>query len=100
MKPHHVAALALAGWYLMIPPFVKDPSGVIVGPEQSAPIGQWRVMKSFDSAADCERAKDQEPTEQIRAGQQLKLSSQVQNAWMQAYAMAECIESGDLRLTK
>jgi hypothetical protein len=37
MKPRHVAALALVGWYLMVPPLVP----------------QWTILDSFDSAEEC-----------------------------------------------
>jgi hypothetical protein len=53
MKPRHAAALALVGWYLMVPPLRHGkPTGAdAVGPE--APLSVWQNMGSFDTAADC-----------------------------------------------
>jgi hypothetical protein len=45
VKPRHAAALALVGWYLMTPP----PDNV------NAPISQWDVGASYDSADQCTR---------------------------------------------
>jgi hypothetical protein len=54
MKPHHAAALALVGWYLMSPSLTDDGLGVI----SSAPLSQWEILASFDAARDCEREKE------------------------------------------
>jgi hypothetical protein len=53
MKPRRAAALALVGWYLMLPPLRRgQPTGAgAVGPE--APLSVWQNMGSFDSATDC-----------------------------------------------
>ncbi len=50
MKPRHVAALALVGWYLMVPPS----SCFRKGPNVDAPISGWHVKKSFETAIQCE----------------------------------------------
>ena len=39
-------ALALFGWYLMVPP---------VGGDASAPRSHWRTIDSFDTAQECRR---------------------------------------------
>jgi len=54
MKSRHAAALALVGWYLMIPPM-----GLHVEVEYNAPLSQWDMMGSFDSADECEKAYQQ-----------------------------------------
>jgi len=48
MKPRHVAALSLLGWYLMVPPrsWVMGEKGL---------ISDWTILQGFDSADDCER---------------------------------------------
>ncbi len=43
MNCRHVAALALVGWYLLLP--TNSPK---------APLSQWKQAQSFDTAADCE----------------------------------------------
>jgi hypothetical protein len=48
MKLRHAPALALAGWYLMMPP--AAPGGQ---PDLNAPFSRWQIAESFDSALDC-----------------------------------------------
>jgi hypothetical protein len=57
MKPQLAAALALVGWYLMTPPPSKAPNvGWVVSP--SDPLNEWRHIASYDTAAECETARD------------------------------------------
>jgi hypothetical protein len=51
MKICHVAGLALAGWCLMMPPFVQGKHGLVDG---DAPLSKWTVTNTFDTAAECE----------------------------------------------
>jgi hypothetical protein len=48
MKPGHAAALALVGWYLMMPPNKKN----------DAPLSEWTVSRSYDSAQACQSAQN------------------------------------------
>jgi hypothetical protein len=50
MKLRHATALALVGWYLIGPPLSK------LTVEPSTPLSAWRILHTFDSAADCEKA--------------------------------------------
>ena len=43
MKVCHATALALAGWYLMMPP----------ANQLGAPLSKWKILESFDSASQC-----------------------------------------------
>ena len=52
MKPRHAAALALVGWYLMVPPPVIHSS---VPVDTDAPLSKWGIFSAHDSAADCEQ---------------------------------------------
>jgi len=47
----HTAALALAGWYLILPNPLLDGS-----PDTNAPLSAWSQSGIFDRAADCEQA--------------------------------------------
>ncbi len=49
MKPRHTAALALIGWYLMVPPRASDHRTFIF----DAPLREWSIMGSYDSAKEC-----------------------------------------------
>ena len=55
MKPRHAAAVALVGWYLMVPPLTNKGTST----DTTAPPSRWRVMKSFASAPECEAEKNQ-----------------------------------------
>src|SRR6266851_5482863 len=47
----HAAALALVGWYLMMPPWYNDEKE----PRLNAPIAAWEILGSYDSADQCMR---------------------------------------------
>lgn len=48
MKAAHASALALLGWYLLLPPVATN--GRI---DISAPLGEWRKIGLYDSAQGC-----------------------------------------------
>ena len=51
MKPCHAAALALVGWYLILPRVL--PNGAT---DIKAPLSEWEQSGVFDHAADCNQA--------------------------------------------
>jgi len=55
MKPRHVAALALVGWYLMTAQ-VKN-IGPFIQVEKKAPISEWNRQEQFDTKEQCETAR-------------------------------------------
>jgi|SRR5208337_782905 len=55
MNLRHAAALALVGWYLMVPPVVQ-PSGGEEMADPSAPLSKWVNRGTFDSARKCDEA--------------------------------------------
>ena len=50
MKPRHAAALALVGWYLMIPPEVGYGPPTI---QYQAPLTEWDRAQTLDSEKAC-----------------------------------------------
>src|ERR1019366_1831005 len=50
MTIRHAAALALVGWYLMIPPLDST------GTHRTPPISLWATLKVFDTAVECSAA--------------------------------------------
>ena len=52
MKPRHAAALALVGWYLMVPPLVDAPYKI----DMEAPLASWKVSQRFDTSEECNTA--------------------------------------------
>jgi hypothetical protein len=65
MNLRHAAALALVGWYLMVPPFKPhklQPSFTIPSLEArilntDAPLSRWEIYVASDSADECEASK-------------------------------------------
>ena len=53
MNRRHAAALALVGWYLMVPP--RDGNSL----NALAPFSKWEIADSFDSANECRQALKQ-----------------------------------------
>jgi|HubBroStandDraft_6_1064221.scaffolds.fasta_scaffold424914_1 hypothetical protein len=53
MKPRHAVALALVGWYLMVP----LPGHAPIPNANIHTFSNWVHIASFDSAAECEHAK-------------------------------------------
>ena len=83
MNLRHAAALALVGWYLMVPL------------SQGDPIPKWDHYGSFDSASECTTARENA----IRAGvadATMMGTSQVEVK--HALLLSECIASDDPRL--
>jgi len=104
MKPHHAAALALVGWYLMMPPQPLLPKPIdpnaapyspgalpytVGAPDDDAPISQWSIVEPFDSAAECKAAADD----------LLRKYAHDKGA-LAAVHHARCIASDDPRLAK
>jgi hypothetical protein len=53
MTLRHAAALALVGWYLMVPPTFDGQVRVNI----NAPIAKWTYFESYDSAQQCEHER-------------------------------------------
>jgi hypothetical protein len=54
MRLRHAVALALVGWYLMVPPPCLDPDEPApVCRNIDAGLENWRIRGSFDAAKDC-----------------------------------------------
>jgi hypothetical protein len=96
MNLRHLAPLALVGWYLICPPLrfehpdnPSDTGKIFL----NAPLAQWDIQGSYDSAQQCESAK-------------VKFQAQ-QHSWAipdlvsaQRLSMAVCIATNDPRLAK
>lgn len=48
MNLRHATALALVGWYLMVPPIYQGHET-----DENGPLHQWKILMSFDTAQDC-----------------------------------------------
>jgi hypothetical protein len=52
MKARHAAALALVGWYLMLPPVISDGRT-----RKDAPLSRWYIFSSFETKEECEQVR-------------------------------------------
>jgi len=53
MNRRHAIAVALFGWYLMVPP-----SNLSQTSAYKQPLSRWVIVRSFDTADSCEDFKD------------------------------------------
>ncbi len=59
VKLRHAAALALTGWYLMVPPMPYDHQTHEMDVDLSTPVSEWTLLGSFDTANDCKKRVDE-----------------------------------------
>jgi hypothetical protein len=91
----HAAALALVGWYLMVPP--RDARRDRVVPDSGAPLSNWFWAGSFDSVDACQRNQEKE----IAKVQKLELAqfaARRSRSVKMDFWEARCIASDDPRL--
>jgi hypothetical protein len=110
MNLRHAAALALAGWYLMIPPAsdwkrfqaVEEVTGYFAhaGPFYPAPFEKWKKLGEFYSQANCENARQaivrRDGT--LITGQQMLLNGSMPSAKQYQASHTTCIASDDPHL--
>jgi len=114
MNPRHAAALALVGWYLMVPPFkpnsMPQPSFTLPSLEArvlniDAPLSKWEIYVASDSADECEADK----TETVKllnqktiTGKDGAVTERGSKVILLAIQLrhAQCIASDDPRLAK
>jgi len=53
----HAAALALVGWYLMVPPIESCNGAFHGGVCNETPLAKWQIVKTYDSLSGCENIK-------------------------------------------
>jgi hypothetical protein len=54
VKFRHAVALALVGWYLMLPPLTRGWFSATTTRNDSAPLNQWRTLHAFDKSWECQ----------------------------------------------
>jgi hypothetical protein len=97
----HVAAVAVLGWLLMMPPDSgKAPHSV----DSEVPLSRWIVVSSFDTSENCEKTlaalqnKEEDPVDLDKTGR-LKRLKKNDAALGKARAInAACVASDDFRL--
>jgi hypothetical protein len=57
VKPRHAAALALVGWYLMVPP-IRTPKDDQPYLDEKVEYPSWKIIHTFATQDDCEAVRD------------------------------------------
>ena len=95
MSPRHAAALALVGWYLMIPPVIEKAGGYEA--DFDAPLARWAVNTPFDSASECGAVNGGLVLQQKRQMDKAR-SHSLDWAIAQSMVTSQCISTDDPRL--
>jgi hypothetical protein len=93
MKVRHTVALAIVGWYLMVPPIELSPSGRRAF-NLDAPLSQWYRWDFYDTAREC---WDVDHDLFVRSQSILQIDPLDDAA--DAYLEARCVASDNLRLS-
>jgi len=93
MKPRHAVALALVGWYLMLPP--TRSVLLLHGPDTTAPLQKWKITGRFDSAAKCKSAKADRDE---KAEQHLSEEHLIPPNTIKVVSLSVCVAADDPRL--
>ena len=88
MKLRHAAALALVGWYLMVPTIEGDHHVQL-----ALPMSQWARLGTFKSAQEC--ATNQASRVEIAAN---AAENEAGDAAYEAARNSVCVQSDDPRL--
>ena len=86
LKPRHAAALALVGWYLMVP--VNDIAGFNYDDCHTHAVARCEVNDTFDTLAACKAALDAA----------LREEAEVEGGTALLFDKAACVASDDPRL--
>jgi hypothetical protein len=109
MKLRHAVALALVGWYLMLPPTygvaardykqegeehpILKFGNKYIGIRDDAPIDQWEIDSSYDTASECQtvsyRVRSQTPPKDLNSFEGLQ---------RMRHTFGKCIATDDPRL--
>lgn len=95
MNLRHATALALVGWYLMVPPFAAL---------NETHLSHWDLISSFDTAVECENAmhavaeRANDPKFMAEEAKRLKAQGFDLKAGARRFAAARCISTDDPRL--
>lgn len=108
---HHAVALALVGWYPMVP-FATSSNALLdqQTTDPSLPLSRWTIEKSFDSASECESVLDTWHNASVTPDGSVKMqlnplkapppkqNNERQRNWDVNLSYARCIASDDPRL--
>ena len=95
MKSCNVAALGLAGWFLMMPPVTP----VTHRAERHAPLSQWKIAGRFPRNKECIAARDRARDAGLAAHPHSELPGRNDNLdEICVRCAAQCVEDNDSHL--
>jgi hypothetical protein len=92
MKLHHAVAIALVGWYVLVPPTTED-----LALDLKAPLSQWIKPKSFEGLHDCILDAG-ELHERAAGNQSIRPSLKFTGFQLRQFGEAICASDDDLRV--
>ena len=101
LKNLHLAAIAVVGWLLMMPP---DSSKIPHDVDSDTPISHWITVTSFDTEDNCEKAltdlqnNQQDPITLDKTGKLRRLQKNDAALGKARALNAACVASDDIRL--
>jgi hypothetical protein len=97
VNPRPAAALALVGWYLMVPPVIKTNSAEYSGykADFDSPLSRWQVNSAFDSASACNSLS---AALVFKGERDMKKTHGLDWAIAQSLTQNQCIATDDPRL--
>jgi hypothetical protein len=102
MNLRHAAALALVGWYLMLPSVHSSGPGPWI--DLKAPLSKWTTEASFDSATECSLARHDKRVSNVTelkkyqsSGQKIPFELETEGF---SWDNAQCVAIDDPRLSK
>jgi hypothetical protein len=94
----HAAALAIAGWYLIVPPSTRKSFPKAV--DMTQPLCEWEKIGQFDGADDCQRALKRLAYEGQKPGEMPATTPEADSGNLVKGWRAQCIASDDPRLNR
>ncbi len=92
MKLRHVVALALVGWYVLIPPTRNN-----LALDLQAPLSRWVKFKSFESFHDCVLGAG-ELNQRANGDPNVRPSLKFTQMELRQFSEAVCVSDDDPRL--
>ena len=97
MDLSRVAALALVGWYLMVPP-VHRPKREPAYVDEHAAYQDWRILQDFKTADECDAGRTRAQSVAENGNLAAGVVDVDPSLWLTRIAEAECIAFDDPRL--
>jgi len=98
MKASHAAALALVGWYLMVPPQLVSSGHETVNVDANVPLSRWTTWQAFDTATECESQLETLKGAALQRAQTGRSRGFLQKLLDNQFFHGQCIATDDPRL--